>query len=145
MTTTAATPDLLSMTTAELDDLFGRAEPGPIPEGSAEGTAIIAAGTPFSHEIASLINHVAWQGKVFNPATGELLNRVLPTGWNAVAAKVYSGESWFDHKPCVVLDYSHTSLIAHWIRDEIRRIGPGLYLGKVYWDKTPIFHFSLKF
>jgi hypothetical protein len=144
-TTTAATPDLLSMTAAELDAMFGGAEPGPIPEGSAEGTAIIAAGTPYSHEIAKLINHIAWQGKVFNPATGELLNRILPTGWNAVAAKVYSGESWFDHKPCVVLDYSQTSLIAHWIRDEIRRIGPGLYLGKVYWEKTPIFHFSLKF
>jgi hypothetical protein len=23
----------------------------------------------------------------------------------------------------------------HWIRDQIREIGPGMYLGKVYWGK----------
>lgn len=143
MTITA--PQLLQMTNAELDALYGSSEPGPIPEGTTDGQAIIAPGTEFSPTIASLVNHVAWQGKVFNPKTGELLNRILPTGWNAVAAKVYPGESWFDHKPCIVIDYSKTSLLAHWIRDEIRQIAPGLYLGKVYWDKTPIFHFSLKF
>src|SRR5262245_50432643 len=95
-TTTTTAPDLLSMTTAQLDELFSKAEPGPIPEGSAEGTAIIAAGTSYSHEIAKLIHHFAWQGKVFNPKTGELLNRILPVGWDAVAAKVYEGESWYD-------------------------------------------------
>lgn len=35
-----------------------------------------------------------------------------------------------------MLDYSETSFFAHWIRDEIRQIGPGFYLGKVYWKKT---------
>ena len=29
-----------------------------------------------------------------------------------------------------MLDYSDTSLLAHWIRDEIREVGPGTYLGK---------------
>jgi hypothetical protein len=144
-TTTTSAPDLLSMTAVQLDEMFDKAQPGPIPEGVADGTAIIAAGSAYSHEIARLINHFAWQGKVFNPDTGELVNRILPIGWKAIVAKVYLGESWFDQKPCVVLDYAHTSLIAHWIRDEIRRIEPGLYLGKVYWDKTPLFHFSLMF
>jgi hypothetical protein len=31
------------------------------------------------------------------------------------------------------------------IRDEIRLIGPGLYLGNVYWSKTHIFDFALQF
>ena len=31
-----------------------------------------------------------------------------------------------------MLDYSKTSLIAHWIRDEIREVSPGIYLGLVY-------------
>ena len=34
--------------------------------------------------------------------------------------------SWLDSKECIVLDYSETSLVAHWIRDEIRQIAPGL-------------------
>ncbi len=143
MTYTAA--DLLKTPNAELDAIFGAGEPGPIPAGEAKGTAIIAPDTAYSPVIASLINHFAWQGKVFDPASGQLLNKILPIGWDAVAAKVYSGDSWFDQKPCVVLDYSKTSLLAHWIRDEIRLIGPGFYLGKVYWEKAPIFHFSLQF
>jgi hypothetical protein len=45
----------------------------------------------------------------------------------------------------IVHDYSQTSFVAHWVRDEIRLIGPGLYLGKVFWDKTPLIHFTLQF
>jgi hypothetical protein len=141
----ALTPqDLLQMSTADLDALFTASPPGPIPEGEADGEAIIAPGTPYSPEIAGLINQFAWQGKVFHPETGDLRNRILPTGWNAIVAKVYDGASWFDQNPCIVIDYSQTSLIAHWIRDEIRLIAPGLYLGKVYLQQTPVFHFSLK-
>jgi hypothetical protein len=43
------------------------------------------------------------------------------------------------------LDYSDTSIIAQWIRDEIRQIEPGLYLGKVYWEKKRLIDFALKF
>ena len=46
---------------------------------------------------------------------------------------------------CIVLDYSQTSLVAHWIRDEIRLIGPGFYLGRVYWASKPLIHFALQF
>jgi hypothetical protein len=44
-----------------------------------------------------------------------------------------------------VLDYSETSLVARWIRDEIRQIGPGTYLGKVYWEKKRLIDFALVF
>src|SRR5207244_2123001 len=37
-------PDLLKMSQTELDDLFKKSDPGPIPDGAAEGTAIIAPG-----------------------------------------------------------------------------------------------------
>ncbi len=60
-------------------------------------------------------------------------------------AQVYKAPSWLDQQECIVLDYSKTSLVAHWIRDEIRLIGPGFYLGRVYWDQKAILHFSLKF
>jgi hypothetical protein len=41
-------PQLLCMTRAELDALFTASPSGPIPEGQADGTAIIAPGTAFS-------------------------------------------------------------------------------------------------
>ena len=68
-----------------------------------------------------------------------------PTGLNAIIARVYKGPSWLDGKECIVLDYSDTSLLAHWIRDEIRQIGPGTYLGKVYWDGKRLIDFALQF
>ena len=44
-----------------------------------------------------------------------------------------------------MLDYSKTSLVAKWIRDEIREVSPGIYLGIVYWGKKKLIHFALKF
>ena len=82
---------------------------------------------------------------MFDAKTGQLKNRIGPFGLNAIIAKVYKAASWLDGKECIVLDYSQTSLVAHWIRDEIRLIGPGLYLGKVYWDKARLIDFALKF
>jgi hypothetical protein len=74
-----------------------------------------------------------------------LRNRILPFGLNAIVAEVYKGQSWFDDKECIVLDYSKTSLLASHIRDEIRQIGPGTYLGVVYWDKRRTINFVLQF
>jgi hypothetical protein len=51
---------LLSMSQKELDDLFSSSPAGDVPNGEAEGTAIIAPGAVFSHEIASIINIFAW-------------------------------------------------------------------------------------
>jgi hypothetical protein len=139
-------PQLLRMSQAELDALFTQSEAGPIPSGQADGTAIVAPGTRFSEEIAKFVSVFAWQGKVFDPKSGLLRNRIGPFGLNAIIAKVYKAPSWLDGKECIVLDYSETSLVAHWIRDEIRLIeSPGLYLGKVYWDKARLIDFALQF
>ena len=139
------TETLLRMSQADLDALFTASAPGEIPSGEADGTAIIAPGTSFSPAIASFINHFAWQGKTFDPASGTLRNRILAFGLNAVIAKVYKGESWLDQKQCIVLDYSETSLVAHWVRDEIRQVAPGQYLGKVYLGRSHVFDFFLDF
>ena len=138
-------PQLLGMSQKDLDDLFSASQPGDIPNGEANGTAIIAPGTTYSQEIASFINHFAWQGKTFDASRGILRNRILPFGLNAIIAKVYKGNSWFDGKECIVLDYSETSLLAEWIRDEIRQIGPNLYLGIVYWKKDRLINFAIQF
>ena len=136
---------LLAMSQQQLDDLFSASAAGDIPNGEAEGTAIIASGTIFSPEIAALINIFTWKGKTFDGAHGTLTNRILAFGLNAIVAEVYKAASWFDDKECIVLDYSKTSLVAKHVRDEIRKISPGTYLGLVYWDKDRTIHFSLQF
>ncbi len=138
-------PQLISMSGQELDDLFSASTAGDIPNGEAVGTAIIAPGTTYTSEIASLINTFVWQGKNFDAAHGTLRNRILAFGLNAIVAEVYKSASLFDNKECIVLDYSKTSLVAEHIRDEIRLIGPAMYLGIVYWDKTKTIHFALQF
>ena len=136
---------LLQMSQQQLDALFGEHDSGPIPDGEARGTAIIAPGTLMSEPIAAAINIFAWQGKVFDAKAGLLRNEILPFGLKAIIARVYKGPSWLDDKECIVLDYSETSLVASHIRDEIRQIEPGFYLGKVYWDKARLIDFSLDF
>ena len=138
-------PQLLKMSQKELDDLFTKSSPGDIPDGEAQGTAIVAPGTTYSAEIATLVNHFAWQGKTFDGKKGFLKNRILPFGFNAIIARIYKAPSWLDGKECIVLDNSHNSMVAQWIRDEIRQIGPGLYLGKVYWNQKRLMDFALKF
>jgi len=136
--------DLLKKSQEELDDLFRAAEPGDIPDGEAKGTAIIAPGTSFSDEIARVISLFAWQGKIFDAEHGFLRNHILPFGLKAIVAKVYPGPSWIDDKPCIVIDYSETSLVASRVRDEIRLIAPGLYLGKVFWERRHLIDFALE-
>ena len=137
--------EMLKMSQAQLDDLFTKSPAGQIPKGEAKGTAIIAPGTTYSENIASFVSNFAWQGKVFDPEKGVLRNKITPFGLNAIIAKVYKDSSWMDKKECIVLDYSETSLLAHWVRDEIREVAPRTYLGKVYLGKKRLIDFALEF
>jgi hypothetical protein len=145
MMAAVSVPDLLRMSQDELDELFRRSEAGEIPQGEAEGTVLVAPGTELAGAAAKIVHYLVWQGKVFDREKGELRNEILPGGLKAIRAKVYRDASWLDHKEAIVLDYSQTSLVAHWIRDEIRHVGAGVYLGLVYWDKARLLHFALKF
>ena len=145
MNTTISSDQLFVMSQQQLDDLFMSSPAGDIPNGQAKGTAIIAPGTPYSRDIAEAINIFGWQGKTFDGPHGVLVNRISPFSINAIVAEVYKGPSWLDQKECIVLDYSKTSIVAHWIRDEIRQIAPDMYLGVVYWSKKRLINFSLEF
>jgi hypothetical protein len=138
-------PQLLKMTSDQLDELFKNRPAGDIPDGDAQGTALLGTGTQVDANIAEFINLFGWQGKVFDAKDGVLINKLGVFGFRAIIATVYKGQSWIDGRECIVLDYSKTSLLAHRIRDEIRNIGPRLYMGPVFWDKARLVHFSLQF
>ena len=137
--------EFLAMSGEQLDEIFRNSPAGEIPRGDTEGTAIVAPGTNISDNIARFVNRFGWQGKVFDPEEGVLRNKLLPRGHKAIVARVYKDKSWFDQKECIVLDYAKTSFLAKKIRDEIREVAPGIYLGIVYWGKKKLIHFALKF
>ena len=139
------TQQFLKLSAEELDRIFRNSPSGDIPRGEGKGLAIIAPGTRISDEIAWFVNMFTWKGKVFDAEHGVLRNKILPLGHRAIVARVYKSQSWFDQKECIVLDYSETSLVAKWIRDEIREVSPGIYLGIVFWGKTKLIHFALQF
>ena len=143
MTVRAA--ELRSMSAAELDDLYRASQPGRIPVGPSQGTAIALPGSALGRLFAGFVRALVWKGKVFDPDVGELKNLMSPLAVPAIRARVYEGDSWFVPKGrAVVLDYSRTSLVARLIRDEIREVAPGVYLGQVYWGKTHVLRFMLE-
>jgi len=142
---------LLEMSPARLDELFKSADPGPIPKGHGQGTVIIVPGTEVSKPVSKALGSIFWHGKFFDPSHHDLQNEILPFGFHAIRANVYSDDSWFDQRPCTVLDYSKTSKVAGWIRDEIREVAPGLHLGlvwgvgKLFGGRKRVLKFALTF
>lgn len=137
----------LSKSREELDDIYRSAKPGEIPGGDTQGTAILA-GSLFAKCVAFFAGLYAWQGKVFDlfcpdGKAGVLVNKITPFSLSFIVAKVYRDKSWLDGKDTIVIDYSKTSFFAKAIRDEIREIEPGVYLGKVWWGKKRILDFAL--
>jgi hypothetical protein len=148
MTTTVAdvsTRAFTRMKPDELDQQFRAGAPAPIPAGKSRGTAIIFPGSAITGALAVLARMLFWKGKVFSTRTGDLKNRLGPFGLLGIRAKVYQDQSWFDKRPAIILDYSKTSFLAQKIRDEIRQVAPGVYLGQVFWGKRRIALFSLEF
>jgi hypothetical protein len=143
--TTVTLSDLTTMSQTELDDLFRRSSIDEIPDGDALGTAIVAPGSEVEGPILWLARWLAWQGKVFYRAQGYLLNKVGPLGTHLIKAKVYKAPSWFDGQPAIILDYSRTSLLAHKVRDEIREVSPGTFLGIVFYGNQKTINFVLQF
>ena len=145
--TTAPTQplDVMRASGAELDRRFAELPAGDPPRGFGTGTAIVGSGA--ARRIGALFARLfLWRGKVFTPDGTGLLNVISPFGIRAIRATVRPDTSALDDRPCVLLDYSTTSFVARWIRDEIREYAPGKYLGMVYvrGRKIPV-RFALDF
>ncbi len=127
---------LLKMSRAERGELYRKSDAGPIPDGEGRGTAVIGPDSVARRIIAWIARALFWQGKVFDAKRGLLINRVFCLSFKAIKARIYKDSSWLDQRECVILDYSQTSLVACKVRDEMREVAPGLYLGIVFWGRT---------
>jgi hypothetical protein len=136
---------LMQSSKSALDERFKSGGVFGIPNGDAKGYALIATKTIFAWPIAKFVQLFVWQGKIFDNANGFLINKLSPFGIHAVRGRLCKGVSRFDGAECIILDYSKTSLLAFWIRDELRQIEHPLYLGKVYVGSISLFHFTLEF
>jgi hypothetical protein len=131
----AATPtgprELVRADRATLDALYASGSVGDMPTGFLPGRVIVdpgSRGTAAKSRRLSLL----WQGKVFH-GDGTAHNRVL--GVTAVPMKVYQGESWHDGGPAIIVDYADSWRMFRNVRDEIREVSPGVYLGRTYVTK----------
>ncbi|AMV23136.1 hypothetical protein VT84_01910 [Gemmata sp. SH-PL17] len=123
--------DLVRMPKSELEALYLASPSATPPSGFVPGRAIKAPGSRFT-VANSRATRLAWQGKIFRN-DGTMINRVLG-GARAIPADVYEGESLLDGQPSLILDYSRSKLWPD-VRDELREVEPGLYLGLMYKGK----------
>ena len=65
-------------------------------------------------------------------------------GLRAIVAVIRRSGSLVDRRPCVVLDYSATSVVARGVRDEIRLVSEHLYLGVVWLFGRRVAWFTLR-
>jgi hypothetical protein len=136
-----------------LDELYANGLATARPVGKSNGRALFVPGTKRGGLLRT-ITRLFWQGKVFGK-DGILVNRIL--GGHLIKARVSSGNegdvSWFDGKPAIIIDYWGTSLLAFFIRDEIRELyheGSEIYLGKAFirlpfGKRLDVIYFALDF
>jgi len=148
----ATTADgLLKTRAVHLDALFQDRPAGQIPRGRGAGTVILAPGSAVAVPAARILGALFWRGQGLSPGQHDLKNRVSPLGIPAIRAQVDVGDSWLDGRHCVVLDYSKSSKVAGWIRDEIREVAPGMFLGlvwgvgRIFGGRKLILRFALTF
>lgn len=131
---TAATSlhDLRRLNACELERLFVRAAPGPLPCGSARGRVLLL--TEHRHpRFRAGVASLAWKGKVFE-CDGHFINQWV--GFRALTAQAVPGTSWLDGRPCWAIEYALETPLFGKTRDEFRAIAPGLYLARLY-DRCP--------
>ncbi len=133
---------LARLSCCELEQLYRQAEATPLPDGYVRGRAIYCPDRPLSGARSSLTNFL-WRGKLLDAAGCSLVNQWL--GFRAIKARIYLGTSWLDGKPSVIMDYRGTSRVWSDVRDEVREVAPGLFLGAMFRSRRAGPEFQLFF
>ena len=135
---------LQRMDNRELDLLFRSSPAGDLPHGRLPGTGLLFPGTPACGLLARLIHLLVWQGKETEASGRSLNNLIGPLRMRSIRALLSHDRSWVDGERCVLIDYSTTSIVARMVRDEVRLVAPGLYLGVVWLWKRRVGWFTLR-
>jgi len=116
------------------DELFRHGTATGEPCGKTRGTVLYAEGP--CPRLKARLQNLAWKGKTFK-GDGTIINRWV--GFEAVTAATSQGISSFDGQPCLVMQYDDKAPIFGGVRDEVREIAPGTWLGRSYEGATGAF------
>lgn len=140
----AASPDaaLRKATPCCWETLFREGNVGCVPIGPTHGSVLYVDGK--HPRLKARLQGVVWKGKTFH-GDGSFTNRWLG-GFTAVSAGICVESSWLDCQPCFVMQYAPDARVFGNVRDELREIAPGTWLGRSYDAATgqPINWFVLK-
>jgi hypothetical protein len=106
--------------------LFRQGTVGCGPVGPTRGTIVDADGK--HPRLKARLQGVVWKGKTFH-GDDTLTNRWFG-GLSAVSAGISVGPSRLDGQPCLVMQYPPTAPVFANVRDELRLIAPGVWLGQ---------------
>lgn len=120
--------DLAACREDQLNALFASGYVTSIPTGPLRGLPLVNPGSR-NARIASRGGRAVWSGKRIDAESLVAVNRFF--GLPMIRADVRIEPSLRDGAPAIVLDYSDRSLIYANVRDEIREVQPGLFLGYV--------------
>ncbi len=98
------------------------------PLGPTRGTVLYADGKhPYAR---ARVQGAIWKGKSFH-GDGTFTNRWVG-GIRAGSTGIRLEPSWLDGQPCFVMQYPPDALVFRNVRDEIREVAPGVWLGRSY-------------
>jgi hypothetical protein len=125
----ASINDLKGRSAAELDALFASGQCVQIPSGFERGQVLLLSDSYRFPRTARCLSNTVWKGKHFGD-DGSFINQFL--GFRALSSCVATEASWYDGLPCVVLQYPPGTPLFADMRDEVRWVGPNIFLSRVY-------------
>jgi len=125
--------DLKKFSHCELARLFDQATVSAIPTGDFDGALLQVCDAKFPR-LRVWGSNFTWRGKVIF-CDAHFINRWIG-GHKWIESHFEIGPSWWDGKPAIVGDYAPGTPVFGNTRDELRELGPGLYLGVIY-DRCP--------
>jgi hypothetical protein len=194
------TPDnLKNYDQEQVDQIYARLTPGPIPDGPYDGGLFFPKGQSGERRLSEIVGGLPglavelksvkvemlgaalWKGKVFYRNERLLRNRIEDTTllkpliegdlaaipkitvhgkdqWLMFPARLYCGQSLLDsRRESIIIDYFFTDELPGYrqrpdylagrnglqVRDEIRMVRPGFYLGRAYTGKVFLLTFTL--
>ncbi len=125
----AGPPALRGGTPAGWETMFRDGIPDTTPVGPTRGTVLYADDGLLPRVKARLQGSV-WKGKYFH-GDGTFTNR-WAGGVRAGTAGTTVDSSWLDGQPSLTVQYPPTAPVFGNVRDELRQVGPGVWLGRSY-------------
>ncbi|MCK5860950.1 MAG: SDR family oxidoreductase [Candidatus Hydrogenedentes bacterium] len=135
--------DLTRLSKPELEKLFTNGDTENMPSGFTAGLGIAFPGTFLGRILGKYVRATSWKGKYFEADRKQIRNILSPFSIKAARGELRIDDGILDGKPSIVVDYTNTIAFGLPIRDEIRKIADGLYLGRAFQGSKPTVFFAL--